>query len=169
MSRISLFASLILIGGILTSCFTAKKAENTHPNTAVGIPGPKVIIYKTTKDYSRLVPVLLSDDKKSIVSYPDIKDVYYKGMLAYPTQLNDGFLLDNRGISGNVAFLSLTYDEYSKLTVTPAPGELMKMIIDKQPITIMYNCGLRSSFGEVEKELNMKIDALDFSSFTKIR
>jgi hypothetical protein len=169
MKRISLYASLILIGGILTSCCTAKKAETTQPITGVGIPGPKVIIYKTTKDYSKLVPVTLSDDKKSIASYPDIKDIYFNGILAYPTPLHDGFLLDNRGISANVAFIRLTYEEYSKLPETPTPGELMKMIIDNQPLTVMYNCGSRSSFNETENELNAKIDAGDFSSFTKIK
>jgi len=169
MNRISIIASLLLIVGILTSCCSAKKAENAQPNAGVGIPGPKVIIYKTTKDYSKQVPVTLSDDKMSIASYPDIKDVYFNGALAYPTQLNDGFLLDNRGISANVAFLSLTYQEYSKLPATPAPDELMKLIIDKQPLSLMYNCGSRSAFKQIEIDLNSKIDAKDFSLFTKIK
>lgn len=169
MKQIRFFASLILIGGILTSCCSAKKAETTQPIAGVGIPGPKVIIYKTTKDYSKQVPVTLTDDKKSIASYPDIRDIYFNGALAYPTQLNDGFLLDNRGITANVAFLNLTYEEYSKLPVTPAADELMKMIIDKHPLTVMYNCGSRSTFKETEKELNAKIDAGDFTSFTKIK
>ena len=169
MIRKSLFASIFLIGGILTSCCSAKKAETAQPIAGVGIPGPKVIIYKTTKDYSKQVPVTLSDDKKSIASYPDIKDLYVNGALAYPTQLNDGFLLDNRGITANVAFLKLTYEEYSKLPTTPTSDELLKMIIDKQPLSVMYNCGSRSAFNETEKELNAKIDARDFSSFTKIK
>jgi len=169
MKQISLLATLILIGGILASCCTAKKAETAQPITGVGIPGPKVIIYKTTKDYSKLVPVNLSDDKKSIASYPDIKDVFFNGELAYPTLLNDGFLLDNRGISANVAFLRLTYEEYSKLPATPTPDELLKMIIDKQPLSVMYSCGSRSAFKQIETELNAKIDAKDFSSFTRIK
>jgi hypothetical protein len=169
MKQISLLATLILIGGILTSCCTAKKAENAQPITGAGIPGPKVIIYKTTKDYSKLVPVTLGDDKKSIASYPDIKDIYFDGLLAYPTQLNDGFLLDNRGISANVAFINLTYEEYSKLPATPSPDELMKIIIDKQPLSVMYNCGPRSAFKQMETELNAKIDAKDFSAFTRIK
>lgn len=169
MKHTKLFASLILISGILASCCTAKKAETAKPIAGVGIPGPKVIIYKTTNDYSRLVPVILSDDKMSIASYPDIKDVFINGVLAYPTRLHDGFMLDNRGISANVAFIRLTYEEYSKLPATPTPVELLKMIVDKQPLTVMYNCGPRSAFNEVENELNTKIDASDFSSFTKIK
>ena len=87
------------------------------------ITGPAAIIYKTKADYSKNVPVTLSDDKLHVVSYPAPQDVYFHGELAYPTQLAKGFLLDNRGISVNSAFISLTYEEYSKLPAAPDPEE----------------------------------------------
>ena len=155
--------------GILTACCTAKKTETTQSAKSVSVPGPKVIIYQTVKDYSKLVPITLSDDGKSIVSYPDVKDVYYNGSLAYPTQLNKGYLLDNRGINQNVAFLNITYEAYSKLPATPAPDKLLKMVADSKPIKIMYSCGVRSIYKDIEKELNSKIDAGDFSAFTKLK
>lgn len=155
--------------GIIAGCCTAKKSQNTQKDQAVTRLGPKIIIYQTKKDYSKLVPVMLSDDKKTIVSYPDIRDVYYNGSLAYPTPLHQGFLLDNRGINGNVAFLNLSYEEYSKLAKTPTSEELMKMIIDKDPISKMYVGGVKTSDAELESDLNSKIDSNDFSSFIKIK
>jgi len=132
-------------------------------------PAPKVIIYQTKTDYSKLVPVILSDDKKSVESYPDIKDVYFNGKLAYPIQLHNGYWLDNRGITKNAAFIKLTYEEYSKLSKTPSPEELINMIIDIQPFVSMYSCGSRSSFKNIENELNTLIDAGNFSAFIKIK
>ena len=110
------------------------------------VPGPRCIVYKTKADYTQMVPVMLSADKSMVVSYPDVKDIYNNGQLAYPTQLSDGYLLDNRGIGTEVAFLKMTYEEYSRLTVTPHPGELMEMIRDKDPLTEMYDCGSRSQY-----------------------
>jgi hypothetical protein len=135
----------------------------------VSITSPKAIIYQLKKDYSKLVPIILSDDKKSIESYPDIKDIYFGGVLAYPTQLHNGYWMDNRGINLNVAFISLTYEEYSKLKKTPLPEELMHMIIDRDPLVGMYSCGTRASYKNIESDLNSRIDANDFSTFTKLK
>jgi hypothetical protein len=167
MKRISILISIIIMSVIISSCCTSKKAQSQTGQST--IPGPKAIIYQTTKDYSKLVPIILSDDKKTIVSYPDVKDIYYNGNLAYPTQLHNGYLLDNRGINENVAFLNLTYEEYSKLAKTPTPEQLMKMVTDNQPLNKMYSCGIRSSFKDIESELNAKIDSEDFSAFVKLK
>jgi len=169
MKRIPLMASILVITGIISACCTAKKSETMQNDSLISIPGPKVIIYKTTKDYSQLVPVTLSEDKMSVESYPDVKDVYFNGILAYPTLLNNGYLLDNRGINKNVAFLNLTYEEYSKLPKTPSPQQLLEMISDSNPLVIMYNCGPRSKYKNIEQELNSKIDSDDFSAFTKLK
>ena len=169
MKKLFFLSSLILLCSILISCMSAKKTETANNNAKSSIPGPKAIIYQTKNDYSKLVPVMLGEDKKSIESYPDIKDVFYDGKLAYPTELKNGFYLDNRGIGKNVAFLSLTYDEYSKLPKTPNSDELWPLIVDKDPIKTMYNCGLRSSFGDIADELNLKIISGDFSTFSKIK
>lgn len=132
-------------------------------------PGPKVIIYQTKEDYSKLVPIILSEDRKSVESYPDIKDVFFNGVPAYPTQLHKGYWQDNRGITINAAFIKLTYEEYSKLPKTPSPEELFNMIIDSQPFVSMYSCGIRSSYKNIENELNTLIDAGNFSAFIKLK
>ena len=99
---------------------------------------PPVIVYKTTKDYSKNVAVTLSADKTKIVAYPAPSDVSAN---SYPTALNKGYWLDNRGISANTAFLSMTYEQYAKLRKAPSLDELYGMIIDKNPIKKMYLCG----------------------------
>ncbi len=169
MGRLILLSSVFLFSMLLSSCCSTKKAEKEIPGQVSFVTSPEIIIYQTTKDYSKLVPVNLSDDKKQIESYPDIKDIFYDGKLAYPVQLHNGYWLDNRGIGRNVAFIKLTYEEYSKLSKTPSAEELMNMIIDDQPLISMYSCGARSSYKEIETELNMKIDSGDFSGFKKIK
>jgi hypothetical protein len=161
--------SVLLVSFVILSCGSAKKAENMRSEQKSFSPGPKAIIYQTKEDYSKLVPIILSADKKTIESYPDVKDVYFNGSLAYPTQLHKGFWLDNRGINANVVFINLTYEAYSKLPKTPSPEELIKMVGDTQPIISMYTCGPRSSFQDIVKELNTMIDSDDFSTFIKIK
>ena len=169
MRQFILLSSTFLFTLVILSCGSTKKAESMKSTQNMQVPGPKAIIYQTKEDYSKLVPVILSNDKNTIESYPDVKDVYFNGSLAYPTRLHKGYWLDNRGIGKNVAFLSVTYEEYSKLPKTPSPEELIMMITETQPIINMYSCGLKSSFMDIVKELNTKIDADDFSTFTKIK
>ena len=169
MKKAFYLSSIIFLCSVLMSCMPTQKSQTSNNVPKSNIPGPKAIIYQTKNDYSKLVPVMLSEDKKSIESYPDIKDVFYAGKLAYPTELKNGYFLDNRGIGKNVAFLSFTYDEYSKLPKTPNSDELWQRIVDKDPIKTMYNCGLRSSFGNIAEELNSKIISNDFSTFVKIK
>lgn len=133
------------------------------------IPSGPCIIYKSKKDYTRFVPVILSSDKKNIVSYPDIRDIYYKGNLAYPTSLADGFLLDNRGIGPDAAFLNITYEAYRDLGKTPSIEELMKLILDKDPISEMFQCGYRSQYADPEKELNNIITSGNLKNCKKLK
>ncbi len=112
---------------------------------------PPVIIYKTTKDYYKNVPVAMSEDKSSIVSYPDITDVFYQGEPAYPTRLAGGYLLDNRGIGINSAFIKYTYEEYSRLSATPSPETLYNLIIDKNPFTEIYLLTCKKDTSEINK------------------
>ncbi len=131
--------------------------------------GPPVIIYKTKKDYSQNIPVGLSPDKKHLASFPAVSDIYYNGVLATPQSLNDGFLLDNRGIGPDVAFLSITYSEYSRLKKTPPADSLFKLVIDNDPLTEMYNCGIRFEYEDIVSELNVKIKNGEVSGFKKLK
>jgi len=161
---LALTADLI---ALTSSCVS--RHDITKRNNGYKITSPQAIIYITKSDYSKLVPIILTHDKKGIASYPDVKDVYYKGSLAYPTPLHKGYLLDNRGISEDVAFIKLTYEQYAALPGTPATEELMRLIVDKNPVTRMYACGERSKFANITDELNAKIDSDDFSGFTRLK
>ncbi|MDR2653450.1 MAG: hypothetical protein LBC68_14285 [Prevotellaceae bacterium] len=163
MKQIILISIIILA---MFGCKTQQKSRKTETgNTATQIAPkpfvaalPHVVVYKTTKDYSQNVPVILSDDKKQIVAYPHPNDLYYNGKLALPESLHNGYLLDNRGIGKNVAFLKYTYKEYSKFAEVPSLDELYKNIIDKYPLTELWDCGKQASFTDLQKQLNEIID-----------
>ena len=151
LSRLLIFFTLP--GVLLLSC-TRHAAQIKKPVT---ITGPRCLVYKTKNDYRQYVPVILSADKTKIVSYPGIGDIYYKAELAYPTLLENGYLLDNRGIGPDVAFLSLTYEGYSKLKAAPGAAELMDMILDNDPLLELYDCGDRSQYPDPVEMLNKLI------------
>ena len=182
MKNLSLALSLILIISVLSSCTCTKKTENKakenktatqveENKTAkkpMGMATPPVIIYKTKKDYNNNVPVTLSKNKKEIVSYPGTNDVFYKGKLATPTVLEDGFLLDNRGIDENVAFLDISYDVYSKSMRVFSKKQLFDNIIDNDPILEMYRCS-RRDFKSIPEDINKMIKKGDFKNCEKLK
>lgn len=154
--------SILLIFTTFLSCHSSRTTVQNEKNmerTILFTPGPQTIIYKTKKDYSRNVPVIMNKEHTQIISYPAPTDIYYRGELSYPTPLKDGYLLDNRGIGINVAFLSYTYEEYSKLKAVPSMEELKERIIDHYPLTELWNCGLRSQYKDEIKELNELIES----------
>jgi hypothetical protein len=173
MFKLLRFIVIFILPGILMVSCTKKVspqgASSSSSSGHVGVPSAPCIIYKTKKDYSIYVPVMLSADKKNIVSYPDVKDIYFKGKLAYPTQLTDGFLLDNRGIGPDVAFLNITYEAYRDLEKTPSMDDFMKGILDKDPLTEMYRCGNRSQYADPEKELNNLISSGNLKNCKRLK
>jgi len=176
MNKLSIYISIvILVPVFIYSCSNSKvnKSDQEDKEEIVGqkksVAGPPVIIYKTDEKNFDKVPVTLSGDKLSIVSYPGIKDVYYKGELAYPTKLNNGYLLDNRGIDINSAFINLTYEQYAALESVPPIEELYDMIIDKEPFIEMYHGGSKYNYQDLVKELNEMIDSDKLDTFKKIK
>lgn len=147
-------------------CKVQQKGNNEMGNNASTKLAPqpfvaaqaRVVIYKTTKDYSNNVPVTLSNDKTTIVSYPHPTDLVLGENLALPAPLHNGYLLDNRGINKNVAFLKYTYSEYSKMKEVPTLQELQRNIIDKDPLTELWDCGPKANFTDVQQQLNEWID-----------
>ncbi|MBD3209228.1 hypothetical protein GF367_02310, partial [Candidatus Woesearchaeota archaeon] len=117
---------------------------------------PPTTVYKTKANYNDLVPIGLSEDNSRIMSYPGPGDVYYNGKLAYPTELSQGYLLDNRGVGPNSAFLDITYEEYSQLDEIPSHEEFFDMIKDYNPFLEMYDCGNR--YGDEIEGLNTIIN-----------
>jgi hypothetical protein len=144
---------------VILIAFFACKGQNSKSFVPDFISGPPTIVYKTKGDYNKLVPVLLSNDKSEIISYPHPKDLMVGGQLALPTILEKGYLLDNRGVGENVAFLKMTYEEYSKLENAPSLKEMYSLIIDKDPLMELCNCGNSKVFSDKVNQLNKVIKA----------
>ena len=175
-----LFASVLLFGCMAartknkTVQDNVKQVPSTAANTAVApvridYSGTPTLVYKTKNDYSQNVPVTLNADKTKIESYPAPADIYYNGKLAYPTALENGYMLDNRGISLNTAFTKYTYEEYSKLKEAPDLKTLYKSVIDKDPILELYNCGNRYKFKNEVTELNSGIKSNNLADYKRIK
>lgn len=136
----------ILLGTLvlfISACCARKQPSVTFIRPSSAKTLPTTIIYKTKANYSMLVPVGLSADKKEIVSYPDPKDVKNDSGFYYPTALKDGFWLDNIGVGVNTAYLGLSLKEYSQLSGPLTLSEMMAMLVDANPFVEMWNCGNR--------------------------
>ncbi len=163
------YLSFFLVIILLLNCKTQKNTDSNINQTKIleevpkekptmtKVAGPRLIVYKTKNDYNNKVPVMLSDDKSKISSYPDIKDVFYKGNLALPTILKNGYLIDNRGINKNVAFTKYTYKEYSELNNTPNSNELYNSIIDNNPLIELFDCSFYLNSPNYVDEINNAI------------
>ncbi len=158
---------------MLFSCSSKSTPTQTSVNTSISsssfVSGPQCLIYKTKADYNKHVPVILSPDKSYIASFPDIRDVYYNGQFAYPDTLAKGYLLDNKGIGPNVAFLVYTYEEYSQLEQTPRAEYLMQKILDRDPLLEMYRCGTKSNYSNISKSLNEIINSGGLIDYERLK
>ena len=146
---------IFVLLSFVSVCFVGCKTQKDTQNLSVSMALPPTIIYKTKKNYDKNVAIFLSDDKTKITGFPATTDVSAKN---YPTVLKKGYLLDNRGIGKNVAFISMTYEEYAALRRTPSTAELENMIIDKDPIKEMYYCAHGVKYSD-STELDKLIDS----------
>lgn len=157
--KVILFFTFLIFIGCKSSNTVSQKSNVTETQfVPLYTPGPQALIYKTKSNYNNLVPVLLSVDKTKIISYPHPTDIMRGNEYSFPTVLKEGYLLDNRGINENVAFLKLTYEEYAGLKNVPSLKELYNLIIDKDPLTELCDCGNKSAFTDAQKQLNDLID-----------
>jgi hypothetical protein len=149
MLKIHKYLLALVAFALVASCKTSQptqalaSTENQSQMTekqSINMALPSTFIYKTKADYSQLVPVLVSSETKVIYSYPDKKDLLVDGKLRLPSPLLDGYLLDNKGISKDAAFLKLTYAQYVALEQTPSSKELQEMVLDYEPFIELYEC-----------------------------
>ena len=144
----------ITVAGFTIGNSAFAQVRKSKPSVSGVKAAPGALVFKTRKDYSNHVAVILSDDKKTIVSYPDPKDITKENNYLRPTKLKKGYLLDNRGVGPNVAYLKMTCAQYAALPKPPSLNALMNMIIDKNPMTELYNCGNRYVFKNVAGDLD---------------
>lgn len=145
-------AVLLALMSIMMSCKTTKVQAFLPEADA------RVIIYRTLMDYNHLVPITLNESRDRVSSFPAPSDLYQKGQLVLPVKLNEGFLLDRRGLGVHTAFTSYSYEDYALREKAPSPAELMESVIENQPFEVIYDCGRAGSYQDLVKELNAKID-----------
>lgn len=114
---------------------TVTETMNEQP---IALAMPRVIIYKTTGDFSNLVPLSMDDSKTQIISLPDPADIKENKR---PTQLANGYLLDNFGIGKNVVYTDYTYEQYAALESVPELEVLMQHIVERNPLVEYYASG----------------------------
>jgi len=165
-------ALFVILAISVVACKTGQKSTNSSDMSKEFkpqyIPGPKALVYKTKANYNDFVPVALSESKKEVVSFPAPTDLTINGELQTPVSLHDGYLLDKRGIWKNVAFIKLTYEEYSKLDRVPTPKELFDLIIDNDPLTELVDGGIISAYSDPVTQLNELIDNKKLRSVCKV-
>ncbi|MDP3442356.1 MAG: hypothetical protein Q8T08_05795 [Ignavibacteria bacterium] len=164
------FITILLF--VCISCTTTKKviktADRNQPEISSDFRALKpLLVYKTKANYNNLVPVILSADKTEIISYPHPDDIKTGNKYSIPVILHNGYLLDQRGIGKNVAFLNMTYEEYAKLKVVPTIKELYNLIVDKDPLIELCNCGTKYAFSDPINQLNELIDSNKLKTICK--
>ena len=148
--------AIVLFTAFLSACCGKKDAATTTSETRTGASSPHVLVYRTGTDHSDHVPVILSEDRKRIVSYPHPKDLRTGN--SRPTPLGKGYLLDNRGIGLNVAFLSLSYEQYAALEDAPSMETLEASIVDRDPLLELCECARRAEFKDPVKEISAWVE-----------
>jgi hypothetical protein len=142
----------------VSACHSAKQmpvsAPAGTPAANSTISGPPALVYKTRADYDKLVPVIMNDAKTVIVSYPHPNDLKSSQGYLQPVQLKKGYLLDKKGIGKNVAFLNITYEEFAKLSEPPSMEQLEKLLLDKDPLIELCDCGNIARFTDPVHQLN---------------
>lgn len=120
---------IVIVLSILCCMFACKvhKDSNLSVMDSTFSMMPKAVIYKTNGDYKDNVVVSVDKSGNRLLSFPGPRDVSSNSSAI---ALGNGWLLDRQGgINDNSAFLSYTYEEYSKLGNVPSPSELIDRII----------------------------------------
>lgn len=124
----------------------------------ITMPDAPVIIYRTQGNFTDHVAVALDPSEQKIVAYPAPSDIRARLEAVRPTELNDGYLLDNQGIGIYSAFLGYTFKEYAVLKPAPSAEELWNDILVSDVITNMYRCRFRRNDPRLVEKLNQLID-----------
>jgi hypothetical protein len=160
---------IIALAATMAACCGKKDAAQgtSSSDTGTGASSPHTLVYRTSTDHADHVPVLLSDDKTRIISYPHPNDLKTGNGYPVPTSLGKGYLLDNRGIGLNVAYLSMTYAQYAALDQAPSLETLEASIIDRDPLVEMCECARRNEFKDPAKEIAAWVEAGELQKHCK--
>lgn len=141
--------SLIMLMLIVISCSTTKKnvEENTNGREEVAELTtikdrplsdvhyiPHAVVYKTNGNFNDNVPIQVSADGKTLISFPAPTDLNSSSL---PLVLTEGWLLDRRGVSVDTRFTSYKYSNYESLSSAPSVTDLLHSIIPNARIVEM--------------------------------
>ncbi len=155
------------------SCNSSLKKNPKSTSTASEVTSssvaalPSAIVYRTSGNYNNHVPVTLNSDGTAILSYPDPRDVASPNVT--PIELENGYLLDRRGVNLNTAYLDYTYEEYAALGNTPSTKELMEHILAKNAITEMYRLPIKASEAIANPDICNKFITNGFNECTQLK
>jgi hypothetical protein len=142
------------------------KKSGNHNQSMVS--SPPVVVYKTRDNYFNKVPVTLSADGKTIVAYPAQTDLMREGKFSYPTLLDEEYLLDNRGITPNTAFLRFSYEDYYNMDNVPDARRLMNYILDDDPFTEFYQLEPMGNNIDLVEKINQMISEKKLQKFENL-
>lgn len=160
---------IVLLAALAACCGRKHGAEDTSATTngTVGASSPRILVYRTREDHKDHVPVLLSADHSRIISYPHPNDLKTANGLPVPTPVGQGYLLDNRGISRDVAYLGMTWAEYAALPEAPTLEKLNALIIDRDPLTELWEGDRRANLKDPVKEVSAWVEAGELEKHCK--
>jgi hypothetical protein len=148
---------------ILPSNLVFSGAITIAGNGAAGQTGALVLAAPTGGYATSSFTTLLSDDAK--IALNGDGQHYHAGAInatvAGKTLTIDtgaGMFYPDGGIGANVAFLTYTYATYCALAKAPVLNQLMDSLLDRNPLTELWDCGSRSLFKMEVEELNALIE-----------
>lgn len=141
------YTNILLTAGLaaVTLCGCKSQASQPEPGKmTLPVIGsevqvmPPAIVYQVSGGEAGidLVPITLTADGKSVLSYPAPSDLN-EGQT--PIELGDGWWLDRRGIGPNSVFTTYTYEQYEAMKQAPSVSELMDHIDRHVRITRMIS------------------------------
>lgn len=163
--KTKLFPLIILISLIWEGCKVAQHSGETNAEH-LSLRPAAVVIYKTKRDYREQVPIMVSEDRQQMISYPHPSDLRFAdGSFRFPLSLNKGYLLDRKGIGPRTVFLNIRYEDY--ITNPPDPSELLRNISDEDPIIEIWHCDFKTSGETLIDSLNYFIDNYQLNKHCK--
>ena len=113
---------------------------------------PKATAFKMNGNYENNVAVTFGQDG-NLIYFPAPSDISTASM---PTDLGEGWWLNNQGISKNSVFTTFTFEDYAALPKTPSIEELKAAVIPGSGITeimeLPYNIGeAKSHISEIKE------------------
>lgn len=152
-------AGLVLAAGLASCRSQAPYVEANTAASKVELPVigssvhamPAAIVYQVSDDdYVNRVPITLSADGKSVLSFPAPSDLR-EGQK--PVSLGGGWWLDRRGLQPNSVFTTYTYEQYGAMDRPPSIAELMAHIDRSVRITRMVKLPVTAAEAAADPEL----------------